>query len=114
MNHDHIIEMIKNKEVTILKTIRPRRCIECCIILNPGDKVHEIDCYRVDNKSKRHPLATRYICEFCNMDDTVNISLDTCNSPEEETIILESEQSTSLIEKIRLFINKILNQFWRN
>lgn len=108
MNNDHMIEMIKNKEVTTLKTVRSRRCIECCIILNPGDRVHEIDCYRVDNNSKRHPLATRYMCEFCNMNDTVNISLDTCESPKEESIILESEQSIQ--EEISI-IDKILNWF---
>lgn len=123
MNSNPIIEMIKNKEVSILKTIRSRRCIECCITLNPGDRVHEIDCYRVDNHDKRHPLATRYMCEFCNTNDNINTESEfnpVCETSSESNPIIVEEVLTTVKEENNIkentsFIDNILNwfKFWR-
>lgn len=115
MDKNDIVEMITNKIATILNTVRSRRCQSCCIILNPGDKVHEIDCYRVDAKLKRHPLATRYICEFCYTDEELSKSIDSKPKEDNKPLVPEPEfeevSFENTIEKKDSFIDNIINWF---
>lgn len=79
------VEVVVSKTSSVLNTVRPRKCFSCCCVLNPGADVYEIDCYKVDKKGKHHPLATRYLCEFCFDEEPV----EDCELSEEQKEIID-------------------------